>query len=64
MAWINVTVYIDGEPGVPNVINTDTIVRFGPNRSGSYIHFVDGTSTNVTDDFKEIGQVIASAKES
>jgi hypothetical protein len=61
--WINVTVHFDGEPDVPNVVNTDTIVRFGPNRSGSYMHFVDGSSVNLTDDFHEIGQVIASAKE-
>jgi hypothetical protein len=61
--WINVTVHIDGEPDFPNVVNTDTIVRFGPNRSGSYMHFVDGSSVNLTDDFHEIGQVIASAKE-
>jgi len=62
MAWINVNIRVDGVD-IPNVVNTDTIVRFGPNRSGSYMHFVDGSSVNLTDDFHEIGQVIASAKE-
>ena len=62
MAWINVNIRVDGVD-IPNVVNTDTIVRFGPNRSGSYMRFVDGSSVNLTDDFHEIGQVIASAKE-
>ena len=60
MAWINVNIWVDNQD-VPNVINIDTIVRIGPAVHGTHIHFIDGTAINVTDDFHEIGQLIAQA---
>lgn len=64
MAWMNVSVHIENKPSVPNVLNIDTIVRYGANPTGSYIRTVDGLSINVDDSVDEISAVILKAQAS
>lgn len=63
MPWMKVMIDVDGNPPVENVINTDTIIRFGPRGTGSYIKFMDGTSIQVLDPMSEIIEVVLRADE-
>lgn len=48
---------------VKNAVNTDSIIRFGPNvdGNGSYIKLSDGTSIHVADEFSEILETVLKA---
>lgn len=61
MAWVNVEIDVDGK-SVPNVVQIDAIVRYGPRPQGSYIKFIDGSSVNLLDSFESITQVILQAQ--
>jgi len=62
MAWASVEIVVpDGL--VKNVINLDTVCRIGQKDVGSYIHFVDGTSIDVTDHIEDLIEVLRKTKE-
>lgn len=61
MPWMQVRIAIEGDKLIENVINTDTIIRFGPWKDGTYIKFVDGTQVNVLDPMSEIVDVVLKA---
>lgn len=64
MPWMKVSVVVDGGSPIANVINTDSIARFGPTADGgSYIKFTDGTSIHVSDPMSEITEVVLKADE-
>ena len=59
---MSVKVVVEGSAPVDNVVNTDTISRFGPTPDGgSYIKFADGTSIHVVDPVSEITEVVLKA---
>jgi hypothetical protein len=63
MAWLAVKINVPGQSSVDNVVNTDTIVRFGPRGDGSYMRFVDGSSIELLDAYVELIEEIQKIKE-
>jgi len=63
MPWLIVKIDVEGR-AIENVVNVDTIVRFGPNVAiGSYMKFVDGGSVQLLDAYEELKAEIAKIKE-
>lgn len=63
MPWMDIEVEVAGHEPIKNVVNIDTIVRFGPRATGgSYIRFVDGMAIDVSDSFDEIIQAVLKAR--
>ena len=63
MAWMAVKQYFATQAPVDNLVSLDAIVRVGPNGTGSYIRFIDGTSIDVVDSFQEITEVLLKAQQ-
>lgn len=62
MPWMQVRVIVDDAVQIENVVNTDTISRFGSaSDGGSYIKFIDGSSIRVADPMSEIVEVVLKA---
>lgn len=62
MPWMDVVVIHENGDTVDNVINTDTIVRFGQRaEGGTFIRFVDGSTVQVADPMDEILNTVLQA---
>ena len=63
MYWLAVKLNVEGKP-IDNIINVDTIVRFGPDgKDRSYMHFVDGSSVNILDSYSQLVSELTKMKE-
>ena len=61
MYWLAVKIDIDGKP-IDNVINVDTIVRFGPRPGGSYLKLLDGGTVELLDAYPQLIEALIKAK--
>ena len=62
MSWMTVEIKVEDKI-ISNIINIETIVRFGPRLDGSsYMRFVDGSTVELADSFDSITQAILKAQ--
>jgi hypothetical protein len=57
MYWLAVKVNDDGK-AVDNIINVDTIVRFGPRPGGSYMKLLGGDTVELLDAYSQLVEVL------
>jgi hypothetical protein len=62
MYWLAVKIDVDGKP-VDNIINVDTIVRFGPRPGGSYMKLLDGGTVELLDAYSQLVGVLTKLTE-
>ena len=62
MYWLAVKIDVEGKP-IDNIVNVDTIVRFGPRPSGSYMKLLDGSTVELLDAYSQLVGVLTKIKE-
>ena len=62
MYWLAVKIDVEGKP-IDNIVNVDTIVRFGPRPGGSYMKLLDGNTVELLDDYSQLVGVLTKIKE-
>ena len=62
MYWLAVKVDVESKP-IDNIINVDTIVRFGPRPRGSYMKLLDGSTVELLDTYSQLIEALIKAKE-
>jgi hypothetical protein len=62
MYWLAVKIDVEGRP-VNNIINVDTVVRFGPRPDGSYMKLLDGSTVDLLDTYPQLIEALIKAKD-